>query len=104
MFAPRSSRPATVAIYPSKNGGLRRKKKGENVTPAIELERILGLTTSKPTAISTAPVHDLVAYAADSVVVLYNHKKNKQVGFLHASSGVSSAPPPTSATFPNCCW
>ncbi|CAG8495708.1 7995_t:CDS:10 [Racocetra fulgida] len=93
MFAPRSSRPATVAIYPSKNGGLRRKKKGENITPAIELERILGLTTSKPTAISTAPTHDLVAYAAGSVVVLYNHKKNKQVGFLHASSAVSSAPP-----------
>ncbi|RIB24622.1 WD40-repeat-containing domain protein, partial [Gigaspora rosea] len=63
--------------------------------------RILGLTTSKPTAISTASVHDLVAYAAGSVVVLYNHKKNKQVGFLHASSGVSSAPPPTSAAFPN---
>ncbi|CAG8472313.1 28624_t:CDS:10 [Gigaspora margarita] len=102
MFAPRSSRPATVAIYPSKNGGLRRKKKGENVTPAIELERILGLTTSKPAAISTAPAHDLVAYAAGSVVVLYNHKKNKQVGFLHASSGVSSAPPPTSTnSFPN---
>ncbi|CAG8504609.1 8721_t:CDS:10, partial [Scutellospora calospora] len=64
MFAPRSSRPVTVAIYPQKNGALRRKKKSENVTPAIELERILGLTTSKPTAISTAPTHDLVAYAA----------------------------------------
>ncbi|CAG8462325.1 1651_t:CDS:10 [Cetraspora pellucida] len=110
MFAPRSSRPATVAVYPSKNGGLRRKKKGENITPAIELERILGLTTSKPTAISTASAHDLVAYAAGSVVVLYNHKKNKQVGFLHASSAVSSAPPQTptnpsssswSSAFPN---
>ncbi|CAG8452818.1 28309_t:CDS:10 [Dentiscutata erythropus] len=95
MFAPRSSRPTTVAIYPSKSGALRRKKKGENVTPAIELERILGLTASKSTAISTAPTHDLIAYAAGSVVVLYNHKKNKQVGFLHASSAVTSAPSPT---------
>ncbi|CAG8720678.1 32047_t:CDS:2, partial [Racocetra persica] len=101
MFAPRSSRPATVAVYPSKNGGLRRKKKGENITPAIELERILGLTTSKSTAISTAPTHDLVAYAAGSVVVLYNHKKNKQVGFLHASSAVTSAPSQLPTAFPN---
>ncbi|CAG8506616.1 2533_t:CDS:10, partial [Dentiscutata heterogama] len=104
MFAPRSSRPTTVAIYPSKSGGLRRKRKGENVTPAIELERILGLTASKSTAISTAPTHDLIAYAAGSVVVLYNHKKNKQVGFLHASSAVTSAPSPNpanSAAFPN---
>ncbi|CAG8605380.1 14338_t:CDS:10 [Funneliformis mosseae] len=93
MFAPRSSRPLTVASYPQNNRGLRRKKKGENATPAvsilIELERILGLTTSKPTVMATAPSLDLVAYAAGSVVVLYNHKKNKQIAFLHASSNAS---------------
>ena len=53
------------------------------------MERILGLTASKPTAMATAPSRDLVAYAAGSVVVLYNHKKNKQVGFLIASSTTS---------------
>jgi len=55
----------------------------------IELERILGLTTFKPTALASAPSADLIAYAAGSVVVLYNHKKNKQVGFLYASSSSS---------------
>ncbi|PKK75650.1 WD40 repeat-like protein [Rhizophagus irregularis] len=91
MFAPRSSRPLTVASYPQ-NNRLRRKEKGENAAPAIELERILGLTASKPTSMATAPSLDLVAYAAGSVVVLYNHKKNKQVGFLHASSTASPSP------------
>ncbi|CAG8486907.1 7546_t:CDS:10 [Ambispora gerdemannii] len=90
MFAPRSSRPVTVVAVPSKNR-LRRKKKGENAAPAISLERILGLTTTKNTGISIAG--DLVAYAAGSVVVLYNHKKNKQIGFLHASSTASPTPP-----------
>lgn len=32
--------------------------------------------------------HDLIAYAAGAVVVLYNHKRNKQIGFLY--------PPPLS--------
>ncbi|CAG8496566.1 11199_t:CDS:10 [Acaulospora colombiana] len=102
MFAPRSSRPATVAAYPQKNG-LRRKKKGESAAPAIELERILGFTTSKPTALATAPARDLIAYAAGSVVVLYNHKKNKQVGFLHASSSTTPAPqnPANTSAYPN---
>ena len=53
------------------------------------MERILGLTTFKPTALASAPSADLIAYAAGSVVVLYNHKKNKQVGFLYASSSSS---------------
>src|SRR5688572_25652250 len=47
---------------------------------------------------ATAPSMDLVAYAAGSVVVLYNHKKNKQVGFLHASS---MATPSSPSNFPN---
>jgi hypothetical protein len=46
---------------------------------------------------ATAPSLDLVAYAAGSVVVLYNHKKNKQVGFLHASSTTSPTPPSNQA-------
>lgn len=46
---------------------------------------------------ATAPSLDLVAYAAGSVVVLYNHKKNKQVAFLHASSTASPSPPSNQA-------
>jgi hypothetical protein len=46
---------------------------------------------------ATAPSKDLVAYAAGSVVVLYNHKKNKQIGFLHASSMASPSSPSNKA-------
>jgi hypothetical protein len=46
----------------------------------------------KSTSLATAPAADLVAYAAGSVAVLYNHKKNKQIGFLHASSTAYTAP------------
>src|SRR5438046_2137586 len=46
---------------------------------------------------ATAPSLDLVAYAAGSVVVLYNHKKNKQVGFLHASSMATPSSPSNQA-------
>ncbi|CAJ0897281.1 6385_t:CDS:10 [Entrophospora sp. SA101] len=71
-----------------------------------------GLTTLKPTALTTAPSLDLVAYAAGAVVTLYNHKKNKQIGFLYASSATlpnpqaanqsnNSAPSSWSAAFQN---
>src|SRR4051794_1843266 len=46
---------------------------------------------------ATAPSLDLVAYTAGSVVVLYNHKKNKQVGFLHASSMATPSSPSNQA-------
>lgn len=36
MFAPRSSRPLTVASYPQ-NNRMRRKKKGENAAPAVSI-------------------------------------------------------------------
>ena len=68
------------------------------------MERILGLTTSKPTAMATAPSLDLVAYAAGSVVVLYNHKKNKQIAFLHASSTASPSLPSNQANAASSSW
>ncbi|CAJ0829251.1 10706_t:CDS:10 [Entrophospora sp. SA101] len=77
----------------------------------IELT-VYRLTTLKPTALTTAPSLDLVAYAAGAVVTLYNHKKNKQIGFLYASSATlpnpqaanqsnNSAPSSWSAAFQN---
>lgn len=52
---------------------------------------------------ATSPTLDLVAYAAGSVVVLYNHKKNKQVALLHASSSTTPTPiQPTNGT--NATW
>lgn len=47
----------------------------------LKLERILGLTSTSNNILSTA--NDLIAYAAGAVVVIYNYKRNKQVGFLY---------------------
>ncbi|KAF9953119.1 hypothetical protein BGZ70_000355 [Mortierella alpina] len=59
---------------------MRRKRKDPG--GMLKLERVLGLTTSRPMVLSVNPTHDLVAYAAGCVVVLYNHKLDKQVGLL----------------------
>lgn len=52
----------------------------------LKLDKILGLTSTSSNIMDAA--HDLIAYAAGAVVVLYNHKRNKQIGFLY--------PPPLS--------
>ncbi|KAF9133176.1 mitogen-activated protein kinase binding protein 1 [Mortierella sp. 14UC] len=57
----------------------RRRKETECM---LKLERVLGLTSNKPMILSVNSTHDLVAYAAGCVVVLYNHKLDKQVGLL----------------------
>lgn len=44
------------------------------------------MTTNKPMILSVNSTHDLVAYAAGCVVVLYNHKLDKQVGLLCSST------------------
>ncbi|CDH51194.1 mitogen-activated protein kinase-binding protein1 isoform 1 [Lichtheimia corymbifera JMRC:FSU:9682] len=72
--------------------GLRRRKRKDPLRPIqnLKLERILGLTTASSNILATADSQDLVAYAAGAVVVLYNHKRNKQVGFLYPPSSSSS--------------
>ncbi|KAG0309187.1 hypothetical protein BGZ98_004712 [Dissophora globulifera] len=52
----------------------------------LKLERVLGLTSNKPMILSVNSVHELVAYAAGCVVILYSHKLNKQVGLLCTST------------------
>ncbi|KAG0270951.1 mitogen-activated protein kinase binding protein 1 [Linnemannia exigua] len=49
-------------------------------------QRVLGLTSNRPMILSVNSTHDLVAYAAGCVVVLYNHKLDKQVGLLCSST------------------
>ncbi|KAF9107804.1 mitogen-activated protein kinase binding protein 1 [Mortierella sp. AM989] len=61
----------------------RRRKESECL---LKLERVLGLTSNKPMVLSVNSTHDLVAYAAGCVVVLYNHKIDKQVGLLCSST------------------
>jgi hypothetical protein len=53
------------------------------------LDRILGNTSTSSNVLATAPNLDLIAYAAGAVVVLYNQKRNKQVGFLYLPSSSS---------------
>ncbi|KAG0354384.1 mitogen-activated protein kinase binding protein 1, partial [Gamsiella multidivaricata] len=60
-----------------------------------------GLTSNKPMILSVNPTHDLVAYAAGCVVVLYNHKRDKQIGLLCTSTlkkSTASDPGAASAT------
>jgi hypothetical protein len=52
------------------------------------LERILGLTSTSSNILATA--NDLIAYAAGAVVVIYNHKRNKQVAFLYPPAVIQS--------------
>ncbi|KAG9319939.1 hypothetical protein KVV02_003067 [Mortierella alpina] len=76
---------SNIATYasqgpPPASPAMRRKRKDPG--GMLKLERVLGLTSSKPMVLSINPTHDLVAYAAGCVVVLYNHKLDKQVGLL----------------------
>ncbi|KAF9146978.1 mitogen-activated protein kinase binding protein 1 [Linnemannia schmuckeri] len=73
---------------PSSPAMRRRRKESECM---LKLERVLGLTSNKPMILSVNSAHDLVAYAAGCVVVLYNHKLNKQVGLL-CSATLNKAP------------
>ncbi|KAI8824847.1 WD40-repeat-containing domain protein [Fimicolochytrium jonesii] len=64
----------------------KRKPRGkDDGSPILQLERVLGLTANKPTSLALNPhlESDTVAYPAGGVVVLYNHRRNRQVGFLH---------------------
>ncbi|KAI8359604.1 hypothetical protein B0O80DRAFT_440656 [Mortierella sp. GBAus27b] len=71
---------------------MRRKRRDtKDMDTLLKLERVLGLTTNKPMILSVNPTHDLVAYAAGCVVVLYNHKLDKQVGLI-CSSTLKKAP------------
>ncbi|OAQ35257.1 WD40 repeat-like protein [Linnemannia elongata AG-77] len=73
---------------PSSPAMRRRRKESECM---LKLERVLGLTSNKPMILSVNSTHDLVAYAAGCVVVLYNHKLDKQVGLL-CSATLNKAP------------
>ncbi|KAF9912250.1 mitogen-activated protein kinase binding protein 1 [Linnemannia zychae] len=74
-----TSNNASPGSLPGSPAMRRRRKETECM---LKLERVLGLTTNKPMILSVNSTHDLVAYAAGCVVVLYNHKLDKQVGLL----------------------
>ncbi|KAI8047511.1 uncharacterized protein B0P05DRAFT_642271 [Gilbertella persicaria] len=75
---------------PNMNNGLRRKTKETLKTaPKLKLERILGLTSTCSNILDTA--NDLIAYAAGAVVVIYNHKRNKQIALLYPPAVTQSS-------------
>ncbi|KAG0012011.1 mitogen-activated protein kinase binding protein 1 [Entomortierella chlamydospora] len=74
---------AAQSSQPNNTGMRRRRKETECL---LKLERVLGLTSNKPMILSVNSTHDLVAYAAGCVVVLYNHKIDKQIGLLCSST------------------
>ncbi|KAG0381087.1 mitogen-activated protein kinase binding protein 1 [Mortierella sp. AD032] len=80
-FASNNNSPS--GSLPSSPAMRRRRKEAECM---LKLERVLGLTSNKPMILSVNSTHDLVAYAAGCVVVLYNHKLDKQVGLLCSST------------------
>ncbi|KAI9317211.1 hypothetical protein BX666DRAFT_1943426 [Dichotomocladium elegans] len=87
-FSPHAPNAATAG-----GPGMRRRKRKDPTRPTqiLNLERVLGLTTASSNILATAESQDLIAYAAGAVVVLYNHKRNKQVGFLYPpTSGLAS--------------
>ncbi|KAG0260934.1 Mitogen-activated protein kinase-binding protein 1 [Actinomortierella ambigua] len=79
--------PATLANQRSE---LRRNKRKEVTNYHIQLERVLGLTTTRPSALSMNKRMGLVAYAAGCVVVLYDYHRGTQVGSLACSSLTAS--------------
>src|SRR4051812_25639553 len=51
----------------------------------IELERVIGLSTAANIALAQHPSQDMIAYTAGCVVVLYDTRRNRQVGLLTAN-------------------
>ncbi|KAI8642645.1 hypothetical protein BD408DRAFT_416281 [Parasitella parasitica] len=71
------------------NGTRRKHKEAVRSASKLKLERILGLTSISSNILATA--NDLIAYAAGAVVVVYNHKRNKQVAFLYPPAVIQPA-------------
>ncbi|OAJ37908.1 hypothetical protein BDEG_21878 [Batrachochytrium dendrobatidis JEL423] len=58
-----------------------------NTTPAIVLERILGLTVTRPAGLAINPQRGLAAFTSGATAVLYHIQKQRQVSFIHISTG-----------------
>ncbi|KAJ3330592.1 hypothetical protein HDU76_005282 [Blyttiomyces sp. JEL0837] len=76
-----------------KTSTMRKKKRDDSMAHPLHLERILGLSTVRPSGLAIHPNSEssLVAYPAGGAVVLYNHRRNRQVGFLIATSSSAAA-------------
>ncbi|KAJ1558482.1 Mitogen-activated protein kinase-binding protein 1, partial [Nowakowskiella sp. JEL0078] len=66
--------------------------------PQLRIERVLGLNIPRPAALALHPQLPLIAYPAGCFTVIYNHKRNKQVGFLIANQNTSLTQSTTQTT------
>ncbi|KAG2173149.1 hypothetical protein INT43_004522 [Umbelopsis isabellina] len=94
---PKHITPPKLQLNPMQNNSgphvTRRKRKEANEIPMLKLERIIGLTSSTNNMVATDPTSEQIAYAAGAVVVIYNYRRNKQVGFLYPPASVTNAVP-----------
>ncbi|KAJ3025949.1 hypothetical protein HDV00_012293, partial [Rhizophlyctis rosea] len=97
MFAkqPLQARPQNVkqsAKSVSAPAQLKRKRKADSAAPNMHLERIIGLTAFRPSALAIHPQPDtpIIAYPAGGVTTIFNHKRNRQVNFLVPSTGAAA--------------
>ncbi|KAI9103015.1 WD40-repeat-containing domain protein [Phlyctochytrium arcticum] len=62
----------------------RKPRQKDDNQPPLRLDRVLGLTGTRPSALALNPDPDnpLLVYPAGGTIVKYNYRKNKQVGFL----------------------
>ncbi|KAJ3415619.1 hypothetical protein HDV05_004495 [Chytridiales sp. JEL 0842] len=70
----------------------KKKKEDSSWTPPVYLERVLGLSTQRSSALAIHPSPEvpLIAYPTGGFVTVYNHRRNRQVAFLVAASASAS--------------
>ncbi|TPX69656.1 hypothetical protein SpCBS45565_g02306 [Spizellomyces sp. 'palustris'] len=80
MFAKRANSSQGAWPKPGRKRGRQKDAEGQ----ALQLERVLGLSVTRPSALTLNQNLDtpVLAYPAGGIVVLYNYKRNRQVGFL----------------------
>uniref|UniRef100_A0A3Q3R2Z8 MABP1/WDR62 first WD40 domain-containing protein n=1 Tax=Monopterus albus TaxID=43700 RepID=A0A3Q3R2Z8_MONAL len=62
-----------------------KKKRKENLTSKVTLEKVLGITASGNSGLASDPRSGLVAYPAGCVVVLLNPRNNRQQHIINTS-------------------
>jgi len=55
----------------------------------ITIEKIIGTTAAHNASLATNPVTEEIAYAAGTIAVLYNPRRNRQVRFFRVAKAVS---------------
>ncbi|KND04338.1 uncharacterized protein SPPG_00069 [Spizellomyces punctatus DAOM BR117] len=80
MFAKRANSSQGAWPKPGRKRGRQKDAEGQS----LQLERVLGLSVTRPSALTLNQNLDtpVLAYPAGGIVVLYNYKRNRQVGFL----------------------